>query len=119
MARLEFEIPDGLQSEAAEVAAEMGVSIEDIARSALEGYLDGVRTVRRDDLDLMAADLAGDVTPLEYADDASMELEGTEPCLGTEVEPSPVASGPSQRTTAYRDGCSVGAETSWQDSVYE
>lgn len=86
MARLEFEIPDDLQSEAADVAAEMGISIEALARSAFEGYLDGVRTVRRDDLDELGgvAAPAGGVAPLAYASDASVELEGTEPWLGTE-----------------------------------
>jgi hypothetical protein len=49
--RIEFEISPELMAEAESISTEMGLSISDMAKNAFEGYMDGVRTARLDDLD--------------------------------------------------------------------
>lgn len=41
MSRISFEVPAATWQEALDVAAELGMSLEEIARMAFEDYLDG------------------------------------------------------------------------------
>ncbi len=81
--RIQSEIPNHLQQEAGDVAAELEVSVADLALSAFEGYADGVRVARRGDTDehsgFTVTDLQGSAGGLD-----ARELEGTEDWLTTE-----------------------------------
>lgn len=77
MARtVSFEIPAELVEEVEVLEAELGLPVSVIALSALEGYLDGVRTARLIDAD------ENIVVPIA-AHDHTVELEGTEAWLGS------------------------------------
>lgn len=69
-----FEIPPELVEEVEVLEAELGLPIGIIALSALEGYLDGVRTAR-----LVDADERSSVPVVAH--DQPVAFEGTEPWL--------------------------------------
>jgi hypothetical protein len=48
---VQFILPTDLYAEAEDVSRELGIPINEMARSAFEGYLEGVREARRNDSD--------------------------------------------------------------------
>jgi len=74
-----FRIPAKLLEEAAAIAAEMGLGVEDIAEQAFVAYVLGVRQARLNDVDESSG---SNLDELPGAGDASAPLEGTESWLG-------------------------------------
>jgi len=49
---IRFEVDAALAREAGDVAAELGVTVQELGKTAFEAYMAGVREVRQLDLDL-------------------------------------------------------------------